>query len=1068
MLLTFIPCIVVQAENHSNIKIGDYVQMGTYYGEPILWRCVSFEKIIGYDEGNPIMDATDTVTEYREGYLPLMISHKILCFKPFDASGSNITGSHGREGEYYISDSRISEGSNYWRDSNLRCWLNSSQSAGNIIWSCGNPPNADAVRTNDYANEDGFLTNFLDAEREAIETVTQKSILDKNDGTFDASNKYIILNTSRLNGDHIEYACENYESLYSEFITDKIFLPDVKQFYNIIENDSFLGNDSYAWGEPTQVAVERSNYPEQTAGKQTSLSRTPCIKKTMVHGSFGSHYTEYGNYICGIDYGYTSFITPYNGAIGVRPAFFLKNKARFASGDGTLLNPYIVGNNNTDNLQEEILEKTKQNNPVLSDNSPVAITLGEQEWIAGWIDGIYNKIPETELIVTSSNEDILPIISQDSMCMSPITDGDEYFSSISAFVKGAAPGTSTLTFYCQGKKLGTIDVTVEAVIADTISDETILKAEILSRNSQFDAHRDYIKSPAVVLNNALMNNSSQSWAAAYMFTYELSKILSLSIPDLEKFDMKSYYEAVLMDVLENDNESVWSDFYITWGNIYGGYNEDIVQKIIDEIPEFEKYKDTKLSKETDIEIVLDTIKDTKGEFKDIKIDFSLFDTFGFCYDTLTDNLAVIDEIYAYSAITQEKIDVLKAIQEKTSNAELAKACESMIKRYQEVHSEVVAEVATSAARESLIATGKNILELSQSVTVDLFLQVAQTTSAAELVKSYSTGKMIMTGSRLATDLVINSTDISKNIFVIAAYSDIENEIKKVISSSETAFEGNKTYDNAVKYIASADVFKAALLNSCDLYIKFVKDVESGTKGLEIAKGLILGEPKDILKNLWQVNAEYNEKIKQAEHIKSMIQTTDFYDTYGTDIVEYISHIVSTTPSAWAQEYVDWAIANNLLPYDYLRGNYQNNITRAEFCTLLTFMIQEFTGKNIEELQGNLPYDPKLFSDSYYDYVYYMASLGIVNGVSETEFNPLGEITREEAAVMLYRAAKVAGCDVSAPATNLKGVSNWATDGVNFVVDKGIMNGTDVGFEPQGKYTKEQAITTFVRFIENLK
>lgn len=744
-------------------------------------------------------------------------------------------------------------------------------------------------------------------------------------------------------------------------------------------------------------------------------------------------------------------------------------------GDGTTNNtstPITIMDNvmlsNSNNAFQQNTSTRKSNNPVLSDNSPVAIALGEQKWITGWINGIYTKISETELNVTSSNENILPIINQDSICLSPIADGDECFSSISAFVKGAAPGTSTLTFYCQGEKLGSIDVTVEAVIAETISDETILKAEILNRNNQFDSYRNTIQSPAVVLNNALMNNSSQSWATAYMFTYELSKILSLSIPDLEKFDMKSYYEAVLMDILENDNESVWTDFYSTWGNIYGGYNEDIVQKIIDEIPEFEKYKDTKLSKETDIKIVLDTIKDTKGEFKDIKIDFSLFDTFGFCYDTLTDNLAVIDEIYAYSAITQEKIDVLKSIQEKTSNAELAKACESMIKRYQEVHSEVVAEVAASAARESLIATGKNILELSQNVTVDLFLQVAQTTSAAELVKSYSTGKMIMTGSRLATDLVINSTDISKNIFVIAAYSDIENEIKQVISSSETAFEDNKTYDNAVKYIASADVFKAALLNSCDLYIKFVKDVESGTKGLEIAKGLILSEPKDILKNLWQVNAEYNEKIKQAEHIKSMIQTTDFYDTYGTDIVEYISHIVSTTPSAWAQEYVDWAIANNLLPYDYLRGNYQNNITRAEFCTLLTFMIQEFTGKNIEELQGNLPYDPKLFSDSYYDYVYYMASLGIVNGVSETEFNPLGEITREEAAVMLYRAAKVAGCDVSAPATNLNGVSNWATDGVNFVVDRGIMNGTDVGFEPQGKYTKEQAITTFVRFIENLK
>ena len=83
--------------NESTIKLGDYVQMGNYLGEPILWRCVSFEKISGYDSnGNPIIDSTDTVTEYKDGYLPLMLSDKVICMKPFDASGGNSAGSHGK------------------------------------------------------------------------------------------------------------------------------------------------------------------------------------------------------------------------------------------------------------------------------------------------------------------------------------------------------------------------------------------------------------------------------------------------------------------------------------------------------------------------------------------------------------------------------------------------------------------------------------------------------------------------------------------------------------------------------------------------------------------------------------------------------------------------------------------------------------------------------------------------------------------------------------------------------------------------------------------------------------
>ena len=57
------------------IKIGDYLQMGTYDGEPILWRCVDVD---------------------RNDYL--MLSDKILCLKPFDAhvTESNEENSHSR------------------------------------------------------------------------------------------------------------------------------------------------------------------------------------------------------------------------------------------------------------------------------------------------------------------------------------------------------------------------------------------------------------------------------------------------------------------------------------------------------------------------------------------------------------------------------------------------------------------------------------------------------------------------------------------------------------------------------------------------------------------------------------------------------------------------------------------------------------------------------------------------------------------------------------------------------------------------------------------------------------
>ena len=56
----------VQAPPNYWIKIGDYVQMGRYYNDPILWRCVD-------------IDANG----------PLMLADKILAIKPFDAMGTH-------------------------------------------------------------------------------------------------------------------------------------------------------------------------------------------------------------------------------------------------------------------------------------------------------------------------------------------------------------------------------------------------------------------------------------------------------------------------------------------------------------------------------------------------------------------------------------------------------------------------------------------------------------------------------------------------------------------------------------------------------------------------------------------------------------------------------------------------------------------------------------------------------------------------------------------------------------------------------------------------------------------
>ena len=205
--------------------------MGTYYDEPILWRCVDI------DENGP-----------------LMLSDKIISIKPFDVGGDNITknSSQGRE------SLRNKDGSNFWEDSNIRSWLNSTAKAGNVNWLCGNPPTADKVWRgyNAYADEKVFLAdgNFTESERSVIKTVTQKSLLSRLDITMATSgNEIHVLNQN------IENVVQKYSSAYAHNVKDKMFPLDVKQLNSVYENRSILG-DSYYIGQPTQKAVDNSEY----------------------------------------------------------------------------------------------------------------------------------------------------------------------------------------------------------------------------------------------------------------------------------------------------------------------------------------------------------------------------------------------------------------------------------------------------------------------------------------------------------------------------------------------------------------------------------------------------------------------------------------------------------------------------------------------------------------------------------------------------------------------------------------------------------------------------------------
>lgn len=287
----------------STLQIGDYIQMGNYYNEPILWRCVDI------DENGP-----------------LMLSDRILTIKAFDGGKTH----QYLDGTIQPDDAnkrREVYGSNIWETSDIRSWLNSSQPAGKVIWLDGSAPAKATLRNqiNEYASEKGFLSsgNFTAKETESIKLVTQKSIISsveeaklKTDGTEPHQG---ITYTNGINFPDITKAVQNYDTAYSQKVQDKIFLMDIKQANKVFENGALLGKDYYI-GKPTRRLVENSEYhdPELFTPDKNwySYTRTPQAKNgysMLLIISMDGPYQKSGVFYDNANDFY----------IGIRPAFYM-------------------------------------------------------------------------------------------------------------------------------------------------------------------------------------------------------------------------------------------------------------------------------------------------------------------------------------------------------------------------------------------------------------------------------------------------------------------------------------------------------------------------------------------------------------------------------------------------------------------------------------------------------------------------------------------------------------------------------------------------------------------------
>lgn len=285
------------------LEPGSYISFGAYNGEPILWQVIGSN-----DFGDP-----------------LLYSEYILTYKAFD----NV---------FWLANTDKNYGNNYWAASDLRTWLNSS--AEYVKYDKDGAPTDGTVKDgyNSYEREPGFLYGFTKEEQGAVFSVRNHQLMDEVNQTGEAAeNPEAPLHQYEAD---IENCLTNYEEAKYLYSTEKVFLLDIQEFYQLVYQGGYSVEK-----HPTEQAAALAEH-ERDGGFESYWLRSP-------RASYGSPEDDpkYNGASAKPDGASVRMVyspqlvlsaDAYDGTMGVVPALYLKHSTQITGGRGTWEEPYVT------------------------------------------------------------------------------------------------------------------------------------------------------------------------------------------------------------------------------------------------------------------------------------------------------------------------------------------------------------------------------------------------------------------------------------------------------------------------------------------------------------------------------------------------------------------------------------------------------------------------------------------------------------------------------------------------------------------------------------------------------